>query len=165
VDEINISGIIEKIYKRAKCIYVRRKIWDFLKRKLNKKDVEENWVLKTAKKGVKKGDEIKLLVIPKLHQDFHNNLLGDDKEVLRVGIEKSDFEKLSEKEATDCELLCYKDALRLIGGKFIVVTIIKPKKLKKILTTIQKYKKPAATNQKELKKNLLKKREITEKQK
>jgi len=166
LDEIDISEIIKEICKRAKCIYVSRKLWGLLKRKLNRKNIEENWVLKTVKKGVKKGDEIKLLVIPKSHQDFQNNLLGDDKEILRVGIEKSDFEKLSQKKVIDCELFCYKDTLNLVGEKFIIVTIIKSKKLKEIITTLQKKKtiKRTKTSQKELKERLLRKR-LTEKQK
>lgn len=141
LDEIGISEILE----RVKEIWVERKNWELLKKTFNEDTEDEDQELTTIKKGTKNGRAIKLVVIKKSHQDFIRNYLGKDKEIVRASMNTNSYEELSVNNASSHDLYGKGETLDWLKNKkgkndIIIVTILKPRKLRQIIKTLQKQK-------------------------
>ncbi len=130
LDEIDISEINE----RSKKIWVRKEDWENIK-SFNKEKNDQGVELATVEKGTKNGSAVCLKVFKKNHQDFSQSCLGDDEEVIRVGMDIKYFEKLSEFNPIICDLYGHKETLGWIKNNknnVVIVIITKPRNLFKI---------------------------------
>jgi len=128
LDKIDIS----KIKKRSKKIWVEREHWENIKSVFNKEKYDQGMELVTIKKRTKNGGAICLRVFKKNHQDFFRNHLGNDKEVIRAGMDIKYFEKLSELNPITCDLYSHNETLKWNKNNVVIVTITRPKNLSKI---------------------------------